>query len=160
MRELIALYLPWLLSALSASQFILIGNKWRGVWILGVGLQFLWLLYIWASKSWGFMPLTLLLFVIYTRNHFKWEHQTPDDHGWQPISTAPHEREILVAKRVNKEWRFCQSGYYFDHGNIMEGESAYWFWAADHDNGGVTDNEGPSHWKELPEMPKVVEVEY
>jgi hypothetical protein len=73
--------------------------------------------------------------------------------SWEPIDTAPREKELLVGRWVNNEWRICQSGYYFDAGNEYEGEPAYWFWCSDWDAGGVTDNEGPTHWQELPEPP-------
>jgi len=153
MRELIALHLPWMLSAFSVVMFVLIGNKWRGVWVLGVCLQFPWLLWIWASASWGLLPLTLFLLVIYTRNHFKWRDPAAGT-SWKPISTAPKEQEILVAKYMRGEWRMCQSGHYFDRGNIMLGHNPHWYWSSDWDNGGITDDEGPSHWMERPEMPK------
>ena len=73
--------------------------------------------------------------------------------GWQPITTAPKETELLVGRNVNGEWRICQSGFYFDAGNEREGEPAYWFWHCDWDNGGVTENEGPTHWMPLPAGP-------
>lgn len=73
---------------------------------------------------------------------------------WQPIDTAPKETELLVGKWVGEEWRICQSGYYYDSGNEFEGERPYWYWHCDWDNGGVTDDEGPTHWMPLPEPPK------
>lgn len=73
--------------------------------------------------------------------------------GWLPIETAPKEQELLVGRYVNGEWRVCQSGYYFDSGNEMEGEPSCWYWHCDWDNGGVTDDEGPTHWMLLPPAP-------
>lgn len=73
---------------------------------------------------------------------------------WQPITTAPRETELLVGRYVNDEWRICQSGLYFDAGNELEGEPSCWFWHCDWDNGGVTDNEGPTHWMLLPAAPE------
>ena len=72
---------------------------------------------------------------------------------WQPISTAPNETELLVGKWVNDEWRICQSSRHYDEGSYMDNEPAYWYWASDWDNGGVTDDEGPSHWQPLPPPP-------
>lgn len=74
MRELIQIYLPWLLSGLSMAHFILVGNLWRWSWVFGLCCQVLWLTWIICTgpKALGFLPLTLALFVIYTRNHFKW----------------------------------------------------------------------------------------
>lgn len=78
------------------------------------------------------------------------------DNQWKPISSAPKETEILVGRHVDGEWRICQSGMYHDAGmNSPNGyEPSYWYWCCDWDNGGVTDDEGPSHWMELPEPPK------
>lgn len=79
--------------------------------------------------------------------------------SWKPINTAPKETEIWVGKWVNNEWRTCQSGLYFDQGRDDEGPP-YWFWASDWDMGGVTDNEGPSHWMEIPPPPPKEEMQY
>lgn len=72
---------------------------------------------------------------------------------WQPIETAPKETEILVGRYVDKEWRICQSGHYYEPGNYLENEPPGWFWSCDWDNGSVTDDEGPTHWMPLPEPP-------
>ena len=74
--------------------------------------------------------------------------------AWQPIETAPRETELLVGRWVNGDWRICQSGLYFDDGNEREGEPAYWYWYCDWDSGGVTDDEGPTHWMPLPPPPQ------
>ena len=72
---------------------------------------------------------------------------------WQPIETAPREVELLVGRWVHGHWLICQSGFYFDSGNDMAGEPAYWYWASDYDGGNVTDGEGPTHWVPLPAPP-------
>jgi hypothetical protein len=75
--------------------------------------------------------------------------------AWQPIESAPKSTEILVGRWVNGEWRICQSGYYFDGGiNTPDAyEPSYWYWHCDWDNGGVTDDEGPTHWMPLTPPP-------
>lgn len=75
MRESITSYLPWLLSACSLLMSVLTGNLWRFAWVFGLGIQCLWLIWIAAAQAYGFLPLCLALFVIYTRNHFKWRAQ-------------------------------------------------------------------------------------
>lgn len=72
---------------------------------------------------------------------------------WLSIETAPKETEILVGRYVNDDWRICQSGFYYDRGNEFEGERPYWYWSCDWDKGGVTDDDGPTHWMPLPEAP-------
>ena len=74
MQQVIVENLPWLLSGLSLIMMIGAGNNWRRTWVFGIGLQFLWLLWIYCAKAWGFLPLTLSLFIVYTRNHMKWNH--------------------------------------------------------------------------------------
>ena len=77
MREAISSYLPWLLSACSLLMSVLTGNLWRFAWVFGLGIQCLWLIWITAAHAYGFLPLCLALFVIYTRNHFKWQRAAP-----------------------------------------------------------------------------------
>jgi hypothetical protein len=72
-REFLAMYLPWLLSALSLVMSVLTGNKWRYAWLFGLGIQCLWVLWVMSAKTYGFLPLCLALFVIYGRNHIKWQ---------------------------------------------------------------------------------------
>lgn len=72
MRAAIVTYLPWALSFMSLMMSVLTGNKWPKVWLFGLGIQCFWLLYIFAAQAWGFMPLCVALFIIYSRNHRKW----------------------------------------------------------------------------------------
>ena len=72
MREAIKDYLPWLLSCLSLAMSAMTGNKHRSAWLFGIGIQCLWLIWVFAASAYGFLPLTLALFVMYIRNHLKW----------------------------------------------------------------------------------------
>lgn len=65
-------YLPWLLSALTIFMTILAGNKSKNAWLLGLGNQALWLVWIIASGSWGLIPGNIALWIVYARNHWKW----------------------------------------------------------------------------------------
>lgn len=71
----ISTYLPWLLSAITIFATVLTGNKHRLAWIVSLAGQALWLVYIVASGSWGFLPLTATLTVLYLRNHLKWREE-------------------------------------------------------------------------------------
>lgn len=73
MKEEVILYLPWLLSAITIWMFLLAGNKKPYAWLVGLGNQFLWLLWIVASASWGLLPMNLALWVVYGRNYLKWK---------------------------------------------------------------------------------------
>jgi len=68
-------YLPWLLSILTLAMSVMTGNRHRHTWVFGLGIQCLWLAWIVAARAYGFLPLTLALFVIYARNHLKWRHE-------------------------------------------------------------------------------------
>lgn len=64
--------LPWLISGLSILSTILQGNLWKNVWLLNFGVQIIYLIWIFETQNYGFLPLTIVLMVLYIRNHFKW----------------------------------------------------------------------------------------
>ncbi len=72
MREAIVVYLPWLLSAITIWMSLLAGNMHRNAWLVGLGNQFLWLIWIVVAGAWGFIPLNVALWIVYGRNHWKW----------------------------------------------------------------------------------------
>ena len=69
---MIATYLPWLLSALSIWMTLLAGNKHPRTWLVGLVNQVLWLVWILVTENWGLLPLNGVLWVVYARNHLKW----------------------------------------------------------------------------------------
>ena len=74
--------------------------------------------------------------------------------GWQPIETAPRDgSEIEVGRWVNGEWRICQTSWHHFPGNEFEGEHSVNWWACDADWGGITEDEGPTHWRPIPIPP-------
>lgn len=75
MSDALATYLPWMLSAITIWMTLAAGSKWKNSWLIGLGNQGLWLTWIIASQTWGLLPLTLTLTVIYLRNHLKWTNQ-------------------------------------------------------------------------------------
>ncbi len=77
--------------------------------------------------------------------------------NWQPIKTAPRNKDLWVGRFVNNEWRMCVSGLYYDSGNIVDGDFPYWYWSTDYDSCGATDDEGPTHWMPLPKPPTETE---
>jgi hypothetical protein len=64
--------LPWILSAITICMTVLAGNKHRLAWLVGLANQALWLVWIFASGTWGLLPLTAVLCFLYARNHLKW----------------------------------------------------------------------------------------
>ena len=65
-------YLPWLLSAVTVWMTLLTGNKTPWAWVVGLGNQALWLVWIFAAEAWGLLPMNVALWVAYARNHWKW----------------------------------------------------------------------------------------
>jgi hypothetical protein len=65
-------YLPWLLSCITIWMTLMAGNLHRNAWLIGLGNQFLWLVWIGAAGTWGFLPLNAALWVVYMRNHLRW----------------------------------------------------------------------------------------
>lgn len=72
MRELITTYLPWLLSVITIWMTVLAGNKHPSAWFVGLVNQALWLGWIVMTENWGFLPMNLALWIVYGRNHLKW----------------------------------------------------------------------------------------
>lgn len=72
MQEDIVKYLPWLLSVITIYMTILAGNNNKYAWIIGLVNQFLWLIWITASNTWGMIPMNIALWIVYFRNYLKW----------------------------------------------------------------------------------------
>lgn len=75
MTNAIIVYLPYLLSAITIMQLFLTGNKHRHSWLVGLGNQCLWLTWILVSANYGLLPMNAAIWVMYTRNHFKWRRE-------------------------------------------------------------------------------------
>lgn len=72
---MIQAYMPWLLSAITIWMTLLAGNKHPMAWAVGVVNQLLWLIWIIDVQAWGLLPMSIALWVIYVRNHIKWESE-------------------------------------------------------------------------------------
>lgn len=77
MTEAIKDYLPWLLSAITIWMTVLAGNKHPNAWAIGLINQFLWLIWIVFAHTWGLLPMNIALWIVYGRNHFKWNRVSP-----------------------------------------------------------------------------------
>jgi hypothetical protein len=72
MKSQIVFWLPFLLSAITVWMTLMAGNLHRSAWLVGLFNQALWLVWIVAAGAWGLMPLNVVLWVVYARNHVKW----------------------------------------------------------------------------------------
>ena len=64
--------IPYILSAVTIYMFLLAGNKKPYTWLVGLFNQFLWLVWIIISSTWGLLPMNIALWVVYYRNNRKW----------------------------------------------------------------------------------------
>lgn len=71
-QQFVTLYFPWVLSIAGAYMAFQAGSLKRWAWALGLFLQALWLVWILCSGHYGFLVQNLALWVIYFRNHLKW----------------------------------------------------------------------------------------
>ena len=90
MTDTIRIYLPWLLSVITIYMTVLAGNKSRHAWLLGLGNQALWLVFIIATWTWGLLPMNLALWAVYGRNHWKWNRQQPARQSFHPAVLRAH----------------------------------------------------------------------
>ena len=74
MNSFIVEILPWIISITTLYMLWLVGNRNAGGWKVGIGLQFLWLLYIIVGEVWGLLPLNAGMWYITVRNYYKWTH--------------------------------------------------------------------------------------
>jgi hypothetical protein len=70
--DIIVLYLPFILSAITIYMSFLAGNKYKYTWKIGLANQGLWLIWILCSQSWGLIPMNIALWIVYFNNHLKW----------------------------------------------------------------------------------------
>jgi hypothetical protein len=72
MRDAIITYLPFLMSAITLWMNLMAGNLHRSAWLVGLVNQLLWLGWIIAVGAWGLLPMNIGLWIVYGRNHLKW----------------------------------------------------------------------------------------
>lgn len=62
-------------SALTIWGLWLVGNKRIMGWVLGLVTQAFWVATIVLFDSWGLLPTTVALTIVYTRNIIKWRRE-------------------------------------------------------------------------------------
>jgi hypothetical protein len=75
LREVIIVYLPWLMSACTIIAYWSIGNRTWWCWYLALFTQILWFIWIPLSETWGLLPTAFFLSVIHIRNIIKWRRE-------------------------------------------------------------------------------------
>lgn len=69
--HLLDVALPWVLSVITIWMTLLAGSMHPRAWLVGIGNQALWLVWIITTSTWGLLPMNLALAAAYWRNHFK-----------------------------------------------------------------------------------------
>jgi hypothetical protein len=82
----IQVYLPWIMSCITIYQVFLAGNKSKHAWLIGLGNQVLWSSWIISMGAWGLLPMNIALWIVYTRNHLKWNKHEKPSLDWRWIS--------------------------------------------------------------------------
>lgn len=75
MEWTLATIMPFGISVLTGIHMYLVGNLWKYSWLYGIVMQGIWLIWVFVSKQYGFLPLNVALIIIYTRNHMRWMKQ-------------------------------------------------------------------------------------
>ena len=63
---------PYLLSAITIYMNVLAGQKRAHAWAVGLVGQIGWTTWIVMSSNWGFLPMNVALWIVYTKNHLRW----------------------------------------------------------------------------------------
>lgn len=90
MDTLVDTLLPYFLSLVTVTVMWLAGNKDRRAWILGIVAQGFWLVFIVNTQSWGLVPLTAAMVIVYSRNL----------RAWKPSRVRPLTQQLANAGMV------------------------------------------------------------
>lgn len=94
-RELI----PWITSGGTLVTMWAAGAHKRWAWAWGIANQIPWLALMWLTGTWGLLPLTCALVVIYGRNWLRWKppYEPVDDaapSGDLSMTLAPYHYAV------------------------------------------------------------------
>jgi hypothetical protein len=74
MKEIITIYLPYLMSAITIYTMFLAGDKKKGAWVVGLINQIFWFTWVFTTQNWGLLPMTIAITIVYFRNYLKWNN--------------------------------------------------------------------------------------
>jgi hypothetical protein len=64
--------LPYLISVVAIWCAVLQGDKRPNAWLVTLGCQVLWIVWIVAAAQWGMLPLNGFMWAVSIRNHLRW----------------------------------------------------------------------------------------
>lgn len=92
MRQLIILYLPWLLSVCTITQQFFLGKKDIRGWLVALLGQVGWSVWVLAAQHWGLLPLNLALWYLYIRNYRLWKAEETAAFIAKPWNSSKNEK--------------------------------------------------------------------
>lgn len=72
---MIAVYLPWIISAFLIAFNWMAGSKMKGTWSIALFQQVLWFVWVIDVQAWGLLPGNIALTVVFARNWLKWHNE-------------------------------------------------------------------------------------
>lgn len=72
---MVAWWWSWLLMAVGVTGLFLAGKKRKVGWMIGIGVQLLWIMYAIVSKQWGFIMSALVYGAVNTINWRRWRRE-------------------------------------------------------------------------------------
>lgn len=102
--------LPWLLSAITIWMNVAAGNRRPGAWAIGLVGQLGWLVWIYLTANWGFLPMNFALWIVYGRNHLKWQREKaivprPTLPPGSNVAAALEELRLARKQAANKTYK-------------------------------------------------------
>ena len=74
-------YLPWVIAVVTIYYVGAVGKLKLHGWLMAILTQALWLIYIYATKSWGLIPISIVLGWLGIKNYFVWKRCPPKTVG-------------------------------------------------------------------------------
>ncbi|HEY0771767.1 MAG TPA: hypothetical protein VGD31_15685 [Sphingobacteriaceae bacterium] len=65
----------WLLAAIGIFGLYLAGKRNLYGWVIGIGVQVLWIAYAIATRQWGFIASALAYAAVNLRNYIRWNNE-------------------------------------------------------------------------------------
>lgn len=72
---MVAWWWSWLLMAVGVTGLFLAGKKRKIGWMIGIGVQLLWIIYAIVSRQWGFIVSALVYGAVNTINWRRWHRE-------------------------------------------------------------------------------------
>lgn len=99
-------YWGWILSVLGLVGFYVTGKKiWWGWWV-NVGGQVVWYAYSIITQQWGFLVMTTMYTIIFTKNAIEWtkEHRAPQViEGWDDNAVSYMQEDVELTKELYRK---------------------------------------------------------